>query len=288
MYGPLIIAYLFLGGTAAGALFVMSVWSLQTRLSSVRAPRQETAFAALRRRTYAAAFVLLVLAMTCLLWDLGAPHRAPLIFLHSRPTVLTFGAYTLAIEAVLTVLLAATYLLKRPALQGSALTIAEFLCSVGAIVTMSYTGVFLMSGGIPFWNTWALVGLFTFSSISAGVSTVLLIDWFIQGQTLLLRASKPLQRWHLGCLAGETVFLALFTYDVLSNPSANAARTLLLSPDMLATAVVGVAGFGITLPAALETYSLTRKDCRTIPVSDVACLLGCLILRYVVIACGVH
>ena len=153
---------------------------------------------------------------------------------------------------------------------------------------MSYTAVFLMSGGIAFWNTWALVGLFTFSSISAGVSAVLLIDWFTQGQTILLQAAKPLQRWHLACLVAETIFLSLFVYAALSNPAAESARALLLTPDILASAVLGVGGLGIALPATLETYSLTRKDCRTIPVSDVACLMGCLILRYVVIVCGVH
>lgn len=291
MYGPLIIACLFLGGTAAGALFVISVWSLQVHLSSVRTPqteRQVTAFSALRRRTYAISFMLLALAMTCLLWDLGTPRRAPLIFLHSRPTVLTFGAYTLAIESVLAAFLAVTCFLKRPALQGRALTIAELLCCSGAVATMSYTAVFLMSGGIAFWNTWALVGLFTFSSISAGVSAVLLIDWFTQGQTILLQAAKPLQRWHLACLVAETIFLSLFVYAALSNPAAESARALLLTPDILASAVLGVGGLGIALPATLETYSLTRKDCRTIPVSDVACLMGCLILRYVVIVCGVH
>ena len=226
MYGPLIIAYLFLGGTAAGALFVISVWSLQVHLSSVRTPqteRQVTAFSALRRRTYAISFMLLALAMTCLLWDLGTPRRAPLIFLHSRPTVLTFGAYTLAIESVLAAFLAVTCFLKRPALQGRALTIAELLCCSGAVATMSYTAVFLMSGGIAFWNTWALVDCshslrFRRVSLRCCSST-----GSPRGKRILLQAAKPLQggTWPAG---GRTIFLSLFVYAALSNPAAESAR----------------------------------------------------------------
>lgn len=291
MYGTLVIAYLFLGGAAAGALFAMSAWSLWLRVARTRTPQSQLlvhAFAALRKRVYVVGFMMLALAMVCLLWDLGTPERALLLFLRPHPTVLTFGAYTLAVEGVLAALLAASHLFGHPILGKCALFAAEILCCAGAVATMVYTGVFLLNSGIAFWNTEALVGLFVLSSLSAGISTLLLIDWFIQGQTMSLCAAKPLQKWHLACLAFETVFLTLFVCAAFSNPGADAARAVLLSPDMLATAVLGIGMFGIALPAILEIYSVTRKYCRTIPVADAACLLGCLILRYVVIACAMR
>lgn len=231
---------------------------------------------------------MLALAMVCLLWDLGSPEKALLVLLRPHPTVLTFGAYALAIEAMLAITLAAACLLGIPHLKERAYALLEILCCLGGVATMSYTGVFLFSGGIPFWNTWALVGLFTFSSLSAGISTVLLVDWLAQGQTILLRAARPLQKAHLVCLAAESAFLALFAAHAFFDPTAATARNLLLSPDMLATALVGVFGFGIAAPAVFEAYSITRTDCRTIPAIDVACLLGCLTLRYLVIACGIR
>ncbi len=288
LYGSLVIAYLFLGGTAAGSLLIISAWSLLFRRSQ-RPSRLQTAFEALRCRVYLAGVVLLAFAMVCLLWDLGNPGRALLVFLRPHPTVITFGAYTLALEALVAMLLLAASLPQSPlALRGRARSVVETLCCIGALATMAYTGVFLFQGGIPFWNHWSIVALFVFSSLSSGVSIVLLIDWFTQGQSLLLRATKPLQLCHVACLIAEAVFLAIFAYAAFSNPSADASIELLTDPDMLAVALVGVVGAGIAVPATLETYSATRKECRAIPVSDFVCLFGGLCLRYCLIACGAH
>lgn len=291
MYGQLIIMYLFLGGAAAGALLVISACSLvalKRPLASSNPVRVAEAFFMLRRRVYVAGFAMLVFAMLCLLWDLGTPDRALLIFLHPHATVLTFGAYTLAVEATLAAALAVIHSLKHARLPRTAVAICEAVCCVGGLAVMAYTGVFLLDGGIAFWNSWALVGLFVFSSISSGISTVLLIDWLTQGQTLLLRAAGPLQAMHLASLAAETAFLTLFICDAFANPGAKAACAALTSPDMLAYAIVGIGGFGIAVPTFLEAYTLARRSSRTIPAADAACLLGCLILRYVIIACGIN
>ncbi|WP_162457348.1 NrfD/PsrC family molybdoenzyme membrane anchor subunit [Gordonibacter urolithinfaciens] len=288
MYGSLVIVYLFLGGAAAGALFVMSAWSFAFRRSENPA-RLLTAFESLRRRTYTVGFLLLAFAMICLLGDLGNPGRALMVFFLPHPTVITFGAYTLAIEALLAALLLAASLPNSPlALRRRWLDIVEALCCIGALATMAYTGIFLFQGSIPFWNHWSIIVLFVFSSLSSGVSVVLLIDWFTQGQSLLLRATKPLQICHVACLAAEVVFLTLFVNAAFRNPLADASLNLLMEPEMLAIAGVGVIGMGIALPITLETYSITRKECRAIPVSDFICLLGGLCLRYCLITCGVH
>ena len=288
LYGSLVIAYLFLGGAAAGALFVMSAWSFAFRRSENPA-RLLTAFESLRSRTYTVGFLLLAFAMICLLGDLGNPGRALMVFFLPHPTVITFGAYTLAIEALLAALLLAASLPNSPlTLRGRWLDIVEALCCIGALATMAYTGIFLFQGSIPFWNHWSIIVLFVFSSLSSGVSVVLLIDWFTQGQSLLLRATKPLQICHVACLAAEVVFLTLFVNAAFRNPLADASLSLLMEPEMLAIAGVGVIGMGIALPITLETYSITRKECRAIPVSDFICLLGGLCLRYCLITCGVH
>ncbi len=266
----------------------MSAWSFAFRRSENPA-RLLTAFESLRRRTYTVGFLLLAFAMICLLGDLGNPGRALMVFFLPHPTVITFGAYTLAIEALLAALLLAASLPNSPlALRGRWLDIVEALCCIGALATMAYTGIFLFQGSIPFWNHWSIIVLFMFSSLSSGVSVVLLIDWFTQGQSLLLRATKPLQICHVACLAAEVVFLTLFVNAAFRNPLADASLNLLMEPEMLAIAGVGVIGMGIALPITLETYSITRKECRAIPVSDFICLLGGLCLRYCLITCGVH
>lgn len=288
MYGSLIIAYLFLGGAAAGALFVVSAWSFAFRHAE-HPVRLRAAFESLRSRAYTVGFLLLAFAMVCLLGDLGNPGRALMVFFLPHPTVITFGAYTLAIESFLAALLLTASLPNSPLVfRERWLDIVEALCCIGTLATMAYTGVFLFQGSIPLWNHWSIVALFLFSSLSSGVSVVLLIDWFTHGQSLLLRATKPLQVCHVACLVAEAVFLTLFVSAAFRNPSADASLDLLMTPEMLAIAGIGVIGMGIALPFTLETYSITRKECRAIPVSDFVCLLGGLCLRYCLITCGAH
>lgn len=325
LYGPFVIAYLFLGGTAAGGIFAMAAWSLavnrplaraaapaKPRRGALRPPlrhatarsaapsgalrnasgvplRRAQAFEQLQARVYPLCLLLLVLAIAFLFWDLGRPERALLVLLQPHATFITFGAFCLVVETALGALLVLGSLFRLPFLAGRARRAIEVSCCASSLATMAYTGAFLTGNvGIPAWSSPWLIALFTCSSLSCGMALLLLADWFIKDQTLLLRAVRPLQKWHLACLAAEALSIALFLGAAFENPAAGSARALLLSPDMLPTAVVGVLGFGLAAPAALEIYSLARKDCRAIPVSDALCLCGGLILRYCVIACGVH
>jgi formate-dependent nitrite reductase membrane component NrfD len=154
---------------------------------------------------------------------------------------------------------------------------------------MIYTGVFLAGiSSVPFWNTPALVALFLFSSLSAGISVVLLIDYFIKDQTLLLRAAKPLQRAHVIILFFEALSLVAFVVIAFMNPAASKSVTLLTGTEVIPTAIIGVVCMGIIVPLILEIYTLKTRECRTIPISDVVCLIGVFCLRYVTILCGVH
>lgn len=311
MYGPLVIAYLFLGGTAAGGLFCMSAWSLAlgalasrtaTPSRSARARRalppgsrrRGMAFDTLQARVYPLCLAALILAVVFLFWDLGRPDRALLLFTRPHATLLTFGAFCLAAEALvgfLLVLASRTQRLARLQRHGERATrarrVLEATCCLLSLATMAYTGAFLSdSPAIPFWNTPALVAVFVCSSLSCGLSVMLLVDYFVRDQTLLLRAARPLQICHLICLAAETVSIALFVAAAHANPFAADALAALASPELLPTALVGVVGFGIVVPAALETYTLIRKPCRAIPFSDVLCLTGGVCLRLCVIVCG--
>lgn len=288
MYGTLVIAYLFLGGAAAGGFFMMAAWSLFFRRSD-RTYRHVRAFESLRARMYTICLIMLALALLMLLWDLEYPHKALLVFLRPHATAITFGAYSLIALGLLGALLVLGALFRFRLGAGWISRALEALCCVLSLAVMGYTGIFLASNpAVAFWNTGWLVVLFVCSSLSCGLSLLLLVDYFIKDQTLLLRAVRPLQGFHLACLAAEAASLVLFANASFNNPDAGNAWALLLSPDMLSTALVGIVGFGIVIPAALETYAITRKECRTIPVSDALCLCGGLCLRYCAIACGIQ
>ena len=107
MYGPLVIAYLFLGGAAAGALFAIDLEPSDAwRIGDAANPLFAAAFDTLRTHLYAAGFVMLALRHGVPAVGLGVTARALLVLLRPHPTVLTFGAFTLAIEAALALLLA--------------------------------------------------------------------------------------------------------------------------------------------------------------------------------------
>lgn len=290
MYGLLAIAYLFLGGAAGGSCLVMAAWSLAFhRRGRQHNHRTRSAFDALLSKVYGIMTFALIGAVLCLVYDLGIPDRALLVLLRPHPTILTFGAFILSGQVAVTALLAAANVFNMHVIGRRARKALEVIAVPLSLATMLYTGVFLASNvSIPFWNTPWLVALFFLSSLSSGISAVLLIDYFTQGQTLLLRAAKPLQKLHLACLVAEAAALALFLRAGALNHSASKSLALLAEPNMLSVGIVGVIVFGIALPFLLESYSLTRRDCRTIPFSDVVCLIGSFCLRWCVIMCGVH
>ena len=238
---------------------------------------------------YALCLLLFILAISFLLWDLGSPEKVLLVLARPRATMLTFGMVCLVLEAVVGTLLALGSAFPLRILRGRARRILHAVCCITSLATMAYTGFFLMGNvGIALWATWTIVPLFIFSSLSCGITLMLLVDYFVKDQTILLRAARPLQKLHLACLAAEASFLALFVYETFSNPMTGSAIEMLLSSDILPTAAIGILGFGIIAPAACEIYALSQQECRTIPVSDVLCLVGGLLLRYCIIVCGVH
>ena len=290
MYGTLVIAYLFLGGAAGGTFLVMAVWSLMLHhFYPHRSALVRRDFRLLRGRIYAIATATLAAAMLCLLWDLDYPDRALMIFTLARPTVLTFGACVLAALLVIGALLVLANLFHIRIFTGATKRIFELVCAVFAVAVMGYTGVFLYSNvGVPLWHSPFLVGLFFCSALSSGLSVVMLVDYFSRAEAKLIHAVRPLQQCHLVCLAAELVFMAAFVAAAWTNPQAASAIAVLLSPDVLPTALIGTLGLGIVVPSSLESYALFRKEQRAIPVSDFVCLIGALCLRWTVIVCGVH
>lgn len=290
MYSPLIIAYLFFGGSAGGMLLVMSLWSLFFyRTSRARRDRLLCAFSSLQKRTYPIGCVLLIVAFLCLLGDINYLDRAFLVFLHPHATPITFGAYFLAVEFILALLLAIANTLEPLIFSGKIRGILEGFLAVSSIAVMVYTGIYLYSIiDVPLWNTPLLIILFFLSSLSSGISATLLVDYFADGSTLLLRAAKPLQKSHLITIGLESLTSVAYGAYLLATPRAVGSLALLTAPDTAPILFIGFIGFGLVAPFTMEAYTLMRKECRTIPVSDFVCLLGGFCLRWCVIMCATH
>ena len=95
------------------------------------------------RTGYAAAFVLLVAGMLCLLADLGRPEAFYLLFLYPTGSFVSVGTFALTLfGACLVVALAESVLTLGPAWERAAL-VAKALGAVLAVVVMVYTGCLL-------------------------------------------------------------------------------------------------------------------------------------------------
>ncbi len=290
MYGILITSYLFIGGAASGSLLVMCAWSLLFHLhASNRAPRIRRAFRSLKSTVYTVSFILLVLSVVCLTFDLASPQKAYLIFIRPHATPITFGAFALAIGLVIGFFLMVANVMRPRWTNGYVKGAFEIMGVACSICIMAYTGVLLYSQeSVPMWHSPWIVPLFMLSSVSCGISVVLLIDYFIQGKLLLLSTVKPLQKMHLICLVCETIALGAFAFDLFTNPQAADSAKLLLETDMRNIAAIGIIGMGIAAPAAMESYALACENSRSIPVSDVICLIGGFCLRFCMVMCGTH
>ena len=197
MLGPMIVCYLFLGGTGAGACLVLAVLGLL-------APRERVAVAidgargSVSRRSsprvvlrvpepyrkllapgYAAALVTLALGMVFLLADVGRADRVLLLLANPTLSFVAVGAWSLAACAVLAALAALAWggFARRASLR--AVRVLAVALAVAALVVMAYTGLLLQSlSAVPLWASPWLPVLFVLSSLSCGAALVLAVAQF--------------------------------------------------------------------------------------------------------------
>lgn len=291
MYSELIITYLFLGGASGGAFLVISLWSLIFHASEhrIRNRRLRLAFRTMKRVVYPVAFVMLLVSLACLFFDLKMPEKALLLFTRPRFTPLTFGAFALAAETLVGGILVIANVLRPRWATGPVKAALEIICVITSLAVMTYTAIYLSAQkAVALWDSPWLVPLFLCSSTSAGISTVLLCNWFVEGKTLLLRAARPLQATHLVILAAEAISLAAYCFSITAATPEGRSLALFSDPVLLQTLLFGTVGMGIAVPFALESYTLARRPWRAIPVSDVVCLIGGFCLRWCLIMGGTH
>ena len=180
MLSDLVVSYLFLGGTGAGACFVACLLSLLVpadRLRDGRDRRRVRGVSAAYRALLAPPFFIaagaLALGMVCLAADLGRPDRLLAIVANPRMTHISTGAVSLVALCASALANAAIWagLWRRPSVR--AIRVAAVAGSLVSAVTFSYTGLLLQSvAAVPLWHSWALPAVFALSSLSSGAAVV--------------------------------------------------------------------------------------------------------------------
>lgn len=270
MFSELVVAYLFLGGTGAGACAVMATLGLLADRDEVRryvAARFRDGCGRLYGRFFGMSLIgagaVLGLAALCLVADVGRPDRL-LVLATSAPTsYLVVGAWAVAFCFVLAL---GSALLWRGLLPATltALRIVNGLLLTVAVVVMAYTGLLLSDmASVPLWHSGWLPVLFVLSSLSCGIA--LCVAFALLGRTAdAFRRTLRL----LLCIDGaliviEGAVLALWLLSVWAalppdgaltptDEAAQASLALLLSGAESVLFWGGLVTFGLIAPLAID------------------------------------
>lgn len=299
-WGWQIAVYLFLGGLAAGTLFVSG-------LIEVKRPG---AFAKTICIAAWAAVVSIAVGLLMLLADVSMPLRALMLwqsFSHLG-SWMAVGAWLLffGIIAAGVLAIAATVALKKPeAGIAKAVRPLSYAAMVFGVCIAAYTGILLsVLVAHPLWNSALLPVLFTVSAFDTGIALVAAIVALAEkGNDAASGLLAKLERWTCILVAAEVVVLAALLVIVGVDGETGAASVHLLVAGALAVPfwLVFVV-VGLLVPGAIA-FSAMRKTAK--PEDDAAesgkdaapkhglglagnicCLIGGCALRFLILFAG--
>lgn len=280
VFGWYIVAYLFLAGAGAGAFFAAAcacVWD------AVRRSDASEKLARTCQAGFYAAPCLMALAGMFLLLDLGNVERVWLVAFTPFQSVLSVGAWLVALLTAVSGALAVWALVAsevpRPALWTCCL-----LGGACALGVMGYTGLLLSDMvSIDFWHTPWLITLFVASSLSCGAATIVGLD------AALSPPSCEVSRvaWGAGAVLGcveAVVLIAFLAVQSGYTETARASCEVLLAGSLALTFWVGVCGVGLAVPLAVHAAVRLLPARAAMMTSSLGVLAGGLLLRYCIVA----
>ncbi len=274
-----IIWYLFLAGAGSGAFLVSACCCMYDALHPT--PDSLRAVAVSRYGFYATP-VLMAASVLMLVFDLGRPDRVWTIVLSPLQSVLSMGAWLVAILAAVSTVAVLLAVLSR-SVSRMLLWTLYVAGSLAAIGVMTYTGLLLSDmTSIDFWHTPWLVVLFAASSVSTGSAVIIALGSVFTACPLAL--SRGL--WHAAGVvcAVEAVALSVFVVSQSGYTEISLESCLMVVAGYLAPVFwCGVVGAGLVVPAFAHAASRRRVKSSAALVSSAGSLVGGLALRYCVI-----
>lgn len=279
-------AYLFFGGAGAGTLFfaaLLGLWGLR----SARETRVYT-------RALAVGLGLLAAGILCLIFDLGRPSQALLLFVNPTWSFLTVGTYLLSALAVLGLaLLLIGAMAPAKARDGDATQVARALMVLLALGVMAYTGLLLRDlRPIHLWTSAWLPVLFVLSSLAAGAACVMLCS-SLADETLAVRrvAARRYMKLDVVLVAAEALVCAFYLLAVRTTALGAASVSALVSGEFALLFWCGFVLCGIAVPLGADVALLVRRQDVNAGVCIAAgagSIIGCLCLRMGLVLAGAH
>lgn len=290
MLGTFVILYLFLGGVGAAVLGTTCAWSLLFFRTQSRTAEQTRAFAAVRRLLFRISLIVLVAAALCLLLDLGRPEKAFLLFTRPTPSYLTVGSFVLAGCLAVAGFLVVASATSDPRRPGPFIRSVEVFCLPLTLALMLYTGLYLAwLQAVPLWDNPFLPWLLAASSLSSGLSVVLVTAPFVLDWRLLAGWTGVLHRIHGWVLLLVALLFAGFLAAAAANPFALPSLAALVAPEAGGLWLwIGFVGAGVALPLAAEGFAARLPAQVTLMGAELLCVAGGLILRFCLVMSGSH
>lgn len=295
MVSAYIALYLFFAGAGGGAFLIGSCVDMVLRFR----PRAARGWFARVSAVTDAGLVLgpaLVLASALfLVLDLGVPDRAFRLFLTSTPSLLSMGAWSIALfcVAALGALALGELAEENDGEVANAigagrvvLRVAEFALSLMAtalgLFIVVYSGVFLsMYPSLPFLNTAWVPVLFVASALVCGLAALIVVAFFRQASSGVPAALDALLPLDAVLVAIEAVVLAAFLGSSCVADGASLAAVQLLATGRLSWLFwAGVVVAGVVVPLSVD--AVCRREFASVTamaLGAVCTLAGGLCLR---------
>ena len=283
LFSGYIVGYLFLAGTGSGAFFVAVCCCVADALRKTCESERVVMWSQVG---FALAPCFMIVASLFLLLDLGNASRIWQIMLSPFQSVMSVGAWLVALFTLVSGVLAITGMVWREIPQAFMRT----CCALGILLafgTMSYTGLLLADMvGVDFWRTPLLVILFVMSSLTCGTQALLLVNGFLMSPSR--RSPRALRNAaSLFAFVEACVLVAfLITQHGFSESAATSCEMLLvgfLSPVFWG----GVCAIGLLVPCLCTVASRIFPVRLTTMIGAASALVGGLSLRYCMVNAAV-
>lgn len=271
--------YLFLAGAGGGAFLLGSFVDFALRVSDRSWLRSASA---VTDAGLLAGPALVALGTVFLALDLGAPDQAFRLFFAPSGSLLSVGAWSLALFC----LFAFVAFLMGFADGGPAVRVAETVLSIAAtmlaVFVVLYAGVFLsLYPAVPFLNTPFVPIVFVASALATGAAVLTIIGFFRVPRDEAAEGFANLLRLDMVLVAIEALAITAFiVVSLVGDEAAAHSAAELLSGHSTMLFWLGVVLAGIVVPLSVDAECLRSPNPSVLVVGAASTLLGGICLRF--------
>lgn len=271
--------YLFLAGAGGGAFLIGSFVDLTLRFRDSSWLRRVSA---VTDAGLLAGPVLVALSAVFLTLDLGVPDQAFRLFLAPTGSLISVGAWSLALFCLAAFgAFALGFADGGPAVQvvETALSIAGALLALFVVV---YAGVFLsLYPAVPFLHTPLVPLLFVASALATGMAALIVIGFFRAVRDGVAEGLDSMLKLDMALVAVEAlVIVAFVVLSLVGDQTAAQSASELLSGRSSMLFWLGVVMAGLVVPLSVDAVCLRFPRSTLLAVGAASTLVGGACLRF--------